>query len=94
MLDRREVDHSVGDHGVEARFLERELVDARLHEVDTFETAAVPQASRLADLLVCEVDSHDAAGLADPRAAQKTSVPEPEPRSSTRSPGAGAARSR
>ena len=84
-LDHGEVDHAVGDHDVEARVAERQPVDPRLDEVDLVEALAEPRG--LVELLAREVDADDVAGRADLHPAQKTSVPEPEPRSSTDSPG-------
>src|SRR5436305_11837961 len=65
VLDGREIDHAVGDDGVETGVLEREIVDARLEKFDLAESVAVSQVSRLGDLLVREVDPYHSPRRAD-----------------------------
>ena len=46
VLDGREVDDAVRDHDVEAAVLERQAIDARLHELNVVDAAALAQPRR------------------------------------------------
>ena len=69
-------------------------LDVGLHELDLGEPGLVAQTAGLGELFVGDVDAGDAARPSTSTAAQNRSVPDPEPRSSTASPGWRAARSR
>jgi hypothetical protein len=59
-LGGRKVDDPVGEHCVEARVVERELLDVSLHEFHLREPLAVPKVRSLGELLVGDIHPHDA----------------------------------
>ena len=83
-LSAREIDHAVGDHGVERAVVEGQLLDPRAVEAHVLVAA---QALGLGELLGRDVDAGDEPAGPTCAAAANTSMPEPLPRSSTRSPG-------
>ena len=87
VLDHGQVDYPVRDRRVEALVLEGQPLDPALRERDLGEAMLLLQAPGLGDLLVGEVDADERPDSPTRTAAQKTSVPEPEPRSRTSSPG-------
>ena len=61
MLGPREVDDAVGEDSVEARVLERKLLDVGLDDLDLAEPISVAKPRGLVDLFVGDVHPDDAA---------------------------------